>query len=144
MGQLIYSALCLCQGTGISYPVQLSKQIGKLFFLKSARVYSFPGQTEERRHFWSIQTQIYPLNYLLYKGVMLTIIKVFTILFLLCLLEQGKPRQFSKEISKLSFQLSVQVCSLLGQSEGERQAFFGGCKKGKPHREIISKCTWLS
>ena len=29
----------------------------------------------------------------------------------------------------LSFQLSVQVCSLLGQNEGERKACFEGCKK---------------
>ena len=34
---------------------------------------------------------------------MLTIIKVFIILFLLCLWEQGTPRQFLKQISKLSF-----------------------------------------
>ena len=39
------------------------------------------------------------------------------------------PWQFSKQISKLSFQLSVQVYSLLGQIEREK-TFFGGCKKG--------------
>ena len=61
---------------------------------------------------------------------MLTIIKVFIILFLLCLWEQGTPWQFSKQIRKLSFQLSFQIYSLLGQTEGERKAFFGGCKKG--------------
>ena len=63
-------------------------------------------------------------------GVMLTIIKVFIILFLLCLWEQGTPWEFSKQISKLSFQLSVQIYSLLVQTEGERKAFFGVCKKG--------------
>ena len=61
---------------------------------------------------------------------MLTFIKVFIILFLLCLWEQGTPWQFSKQISKLSFQLSVQIYSLLDQTEGERNTFFGGCKKG--------------
>ena len=60
---------------------------------------------------------------------MLAIIKVFIILFLLCLWEQGTPWQFSKQISKLSFQLSFQMYSLLGQTEGESKAFFGGCKK---------------
>ena len=61
---------------------------------------------------------------------MLTIIKVFIILFLLCLWKQGTPWQFSKQISKLYFQLSFQIYSLLGQTEGEGKAFFGGCKKG--------------
>ena len=61
---------------------------------------------------------------------MLTIIKVFIMLFLLCLWEQGTPCQFSKQISKLSFQLSFQTYSLLGQTGGERKAFSGGCKKG--------------
>ena len=63
-------------------------------------------------------------------GVMLTFINVLIILFLLCLWEQGTPSQFSKQISKLSFQLSVQVYSLLGQIEGERKALFEECKKG--------------
>ena len=62
--------------------------------------------------------------------VMLAIIKVFIIPFLLCLWEEGTPWKFSKQISKLSFQLSVQIYSLLGQTEGERKAFFGGYKKG--------------
>ena len=60
---------------------------------------------------------------------MLTIIKVFIILFLLCLWEQGTPWQFSKQISKLSFQLSS-VHVKLGQTEEDRKTFFGGCKKG--------------
>ena len=63
--------------------------------------------------------------------VMLPIIKVFIILFLLCQWEQGTPWQFSKQMSKLSFQLSVQKYSLLGQTEGERKAFFWkGARKG--------------
>ena len=60
---------------------------------------------------------------------MLTIIKKLIILFLLCLWEQRTPWQFSKQISKLSFQLSFQIYSLLSQTEGERKAFFGGCKR---------------
>ena len=63
-------------------------------------------------------------------GVILTIIKVFIILFLLCLWEQETLWQFSKQISKTSFQLSFQICFLLGQTEGGKNAFFGGCKKG--------------
>ena len=70
-------------------------------------------------------------------GVMLTIIKVFIILVLLCLWEHGTPWQFSKQISKLSFQVSVQIYSLLGQTEGETNAFYGGCKKGD-HIVILS------
>ena len=63
--------------------------------------------------------------------VMLPITKVFIILFLLGLWKQETPWQFSKQISKLSFQLSVQIYSLLGQTEGERKTFFGGCKRGE-------------
>ena len=37
--------------------------------------------------------------------------------------------QFPRQISKPSFQLSVQVYSLLGQTEEERKVLFGGCKK---------------
>ena len=36
----------------------------------------------------------------------------------------------AKQISKLSFQLSSQIYSLLAQTEGERKNLFGGCKKG--------------
>ena len=72
----------------------------------SARLYSVPGQTD-----------------------LLTIRKAFIILFLLSLWEKGTPSQFSKQISKLSFQLSVQVCSLLNKSEAERPFLEGG-KRG--------------
>ena len=77
---------------------------------------------------------------------MLTIIKVFITLFLFCLWEHtGTPWQFSKQISKLSFQLSFQIYSLLAQTEGERKTFFGWrVQKGGPHCEIIPKSTWLS
>ena len=62
-------------------------------------------------------------------GEMLIIIKVFIILFLLILWEQGTPWKFPKQISKLSFQLSFQIYSLLAQTVGER-TFLEGCKKG--------------
>ena len=68
---------------------------------------------------------------------MLTIIKVFIILFLLCQWEQGAPWQFSKQIGKLSFQLSFQIYSLLAQTEGERKAFFLRVQEGGPHCKII-------
>ena len=73
--------------------------------------------------------------------VMLPIIKVFIILLLLCLWEQGTPWQFSKQISKLSFQLSVQIYSLLGQTEGESARVV---QDGRPPYEITPKSTWLS
>ena len=56
---------------------------------------------------------------------------VFIILFLLCLWEQGAPWEFSKQISKLFFQLSFQIYSLLAQTEGERETFFWkGARRG--------------
>ena len=97
----------------------------------SAQVYSVHGQTEGKgRPFWRGQTHLHPLNYLLHVRVMLTIIKELIILLLPCLWKQRKPWKFSKQISKLSFLLSVQVHYFLGQSEEERKTFFGGCKKG--------------
>ena len=63
-------------------------------------------------------------------GVMLTITKVFIILFLLCLWEQGTPWEFLKQISKLPFQLNFPIYSLLAQTEGEGKAFFGRVQEG--------------
>ena len=97
----------------------------------SAQVHFVSGQTEGRKKAF-LEGTIIDLSSKpsLTCWVMLTIIKVFIILFLFCLKERGTPWQFSKQISKLSFQLSLQVYSLLGQTEEERKAFFGGCKKG--------------
>ena len=58
------------------------------------------------------------------------------------------PSKFqNKSCSKLSFQLNVQVYSLLGQTEGEGKSFFGGFKKGKvtnyeitPQENLVSFC----
>ena len=44
--------------------------------------------------------------------------------------ELGTPWQLSKQISYLSFQLSVHVYSLLGQTEEERKVFFAGVGGG--------------
>ena len=46
---------------------------------------------------------------------------------------RGASLQFSEQISKLSFQLSVQVYSLLGQIEEQTKGFFGGCKNWGGH-----------
>ena len=53
------------------------------------------------------------------------------------------PLEFSKQISKLFFQLSVQIYSLLGQTEGKERPFLEGARRG-PHCKIIRKSTWLS
>ena len=75
---------------------------------------------------------------------MLTIMKVFIILFLLCLLEQVTPPwQLPKQISKLFFQMSVQVYSLFGQTEGDRKIFFWSVQERVPHREITPESIWL-
>ena len=79
--------------------------------------------------FWSGQAQIYPLNYLLHMGVMLTIIKVFIILFLFCQWEQETPRQFSKQICKLSFQLSY-IFSSCPNWMGKKGLFWKGARRG--------------
>ena len=74
-----------------------------------AQVYSVPGQTEEKRKtFLEWKGIDYPLKYLLHAGVMLTIIKVFIILFLLVRI--GNILAIFKTFS---FQLSVQVYSFL-------------------------------
>ena len=107
-----------------------NKSIGSSFKLVPEYILFLAKLRGEGRPFWSGQAQIDPLSYLLHVGILLTIIKMFIILCLLCLLEYGTHRQFSTQISKLSFQLSVPAWSFLDQSEGQRKAFFGGCKKG--------------
>ena len=72
---------------------------------------------------------------------MLIFIKEF-ILFLLSLEEEGTPWQFSKQISKLFFQFSVQVYSLLGQSE-QRGKPFKECTRRGLHCEITLKSIYL-
>ena len=84
----------------------------------------------ERKSFWSGQAWIYHLNYLLHARVMLTIIKVLPCYSYSAARNREHPDKYSKQISKLSFQLSVQVSSLLSQTEEQKKAFFEGCKKG--------------
>ena len=67
-------------------------------------------------------------KHVLHVGVMLTIIKVFIILFLLVRIRNILA--IFKGNSKLSFQMSVQVYSLLGQTEGEWKAFLEGARSG--------------
>ena len=75
--------------------------------------------------------------------LMLTIIKVFIILFMLCQweLRQGTPWQFPKQISKLSFQLSSQIYSVLAQTERERKAFFGRVQEKGDHIVRLSSSS---
>ena len=94
----------------------------------------------ERSPFYREQTWIYSLNYLLHAGVMLTIIKVFIVLFVLCMWEQGTPWQFSKQINKLSFQLSVQVSFFLANLKRRGRPFLEGARKrGGAHWEITPR-----
>ena len=96
----------------------------------SAWVYSVSGQTEGRRKTFLEWRSNDKQSLTILVEIMLTIIKVFINLFLLCLWKKRTPKKFSKQISGLSFQLSFQVCSLFGQNEGEWKAFFRDCKKG--------------
>ena len=54
---------------------------------------------------------------------MLTISKVFTLLSNLPVWEQRIPWKFSKQISKLFFQMNSPVYFVPGQTEGRRKAF---------------------
>ena len=68
---------------------------------------------------------------------MFTIIKVFIILFLLSLCEKRAYRKFSKQINNLSFQLSVQLCSLLGQKRRGDQGLFWRVEEGGPQEHLV-------
>ena len=115
----ILCLLCLCGNR--EYPGSFLKKAVSSYFKR------VPSKVREEAFLkW---TRVDLSSNLLHMGIMLTIIKVFIILFLLCLWEQGTPRQFSKQIINISFQLSFQISSLLAQTEGERKVFFGGCKK---------------
>ena len=66
------------------YLGSFQKKISKIFFQMSAQVYSVPAQTEGRRKAfleWKSIDSSYELS--VTCGIMLTIIKVFIILFLL-------------------------------------------------------------
>ena len=122
--------LYLCEGIGNTIPWQLSNQIGKLFFQMIIQIYSVPGQTEGTWNVFLEWTSIDlssklsltcggNVNY--YKSVHHAILTLG--------IGQGTPRQFSKQISNHSFHLSIQVCSLLGQSKEGQEGFFGEYKQ---------------
>ena len=49
------------------------------------------------------------------------------------------PVNFQKKsVYKLSFQLSLQIYSLLAQTEGERETFSGQVQEGEPHCNITT------
>ena len=88
------------------------------------------------RHFWSGSKHssrfIDLSSKLLHMGVILTIMKVLIILFLLCQEEQGTPWQYSKQISKISFQLSFRIYTLLAQPNlrGKKDISWKGARRG--------------
>ena len=109
------------------------------------QLYCAPGQTVGRKKAFLEWASIdLSLNYLFHARVILTIIKVFIIRFLLCLWEYGTPCQFSKQISKIAFHLSVQIYYLLTQAKEEKKAFFGGCIVIFPPRALCCHKRWKS
>ena len=112
----ILCLLCLCGNR--EYPGK-NKSVSSFFI--------WVPKWNEREDLFEVG-KIYPLNYLLHKGVMLTIIKVFIILFIPCLWKQGANWIFSKQDLKLSVELSVQRYYLLGQTESEIKILFRGSK----------------
>ena len=123
-------------------PWQHSKQFNKLFFQMISQVYSVPVQTEVRRKTFlgwtSIDLSPKPS---LTCGVNVNYCKKCSSPYSYSW-EQGTPQQFSKQISKLSFQLSVQVDSVLGLKGRERP--FLEVARRLSHCEITPKSTWLS
>ena len=91
----------------------------------AAQVCSVPGQTEGRRKAFLEWTTI----------------DLSSKLYLTCKANVNYSKRVHhpnptlpvgiRNTQKLSFQLSVQVFSLVGQSEGETKAFFEGWKKGE-------------
>ena len=132
----ILCLLCLCGNR--EYPSSFQSKAASIKIFLSAQV-KWKG-----RYFWSGCKHSRFIIYLLHMGVILTIIKAFTILFLLCQWEQGTPWQFSKQTSKLSFHLSFRIYSLLAQTEEERKTYLGRVQNEGPHCEIIPKGTSLS
>ena len=74
--------LCLCGNK--EYPLSFqNKKVSLSFKLVPMYILFLAKLKGEGRPIWSRKTYIYPPNYLLQAGVVLTIIKVFIILFLL-------------------------------------------------------------
>ena len=80
---------------------------------------------------------IYPLNYLTHIGLMLTINVYIPVSSAYVGIQQGILYwQFSKQISMLFFQMSAQVYSVPGQTEGRRKAFLE-----QPRIDLSSKLS---
>ena len=140
----VFTILCLlfaCVGIGNTVVTFKTKQ-------QSAALLPNECPSKVRRKaflMWTKEAQNYSLNYHLptYRGnVNYYNIKVFIILFLLCLWgnREHSVNFQNKSVHKLSFQLSFQIYFLLAQTEGERETIFGRVKEGGPHCNII---TWL-
>ena len=119
-------------------PWQISNQISNLSFQMSVPVYSVPGQTEGRRKV-VIESKIMALS-----SKLSLICGGKFILFLICLWEQETNCQLSKQISKLSFQLSVQVYYLLAKLKERGRPFMECVRSCGAYYEINPKSNWLS
>ena len=114
----------------------LSKQIRKLFFQWSPQVYSVPGQAEGRKKAF----------------LELTSIDLFSKLSITCggnvnycksvhhpihtmPVGIGNTLAIFKTKQKTLLSVSVQVYSLLGQTEEERKAFLDGARRGAAFRD---------
>ena len=74
--------LCLCGNK--EYPLSFqNKKVSLSFKLVPMYILFLAKLKGEGRPIWSRKTYIYPPNYLLQAGVVLTIIKMFIILFLI-------------------------------------------------------------
>ena len=125
---------------------QLSKQISKLFFQMSAQVFLLLVKLKwEERPFWNRKVRTYPINYFLHVGVILTIMKVFIILFLL--VEIGKILEiFISNFLNQYPLLSVECPGIFSSRpnwRGEEDLLWRAQEEG-PYCEITPKSTWLS
>ena len=93
-----------------------------------AQVYSVSGQTEGRKKVFLEWTSIDLLSSTLSLTCGVNVNYYKSVHHSISTLPVGIGN--TKQISELSFQLSVRVYSLLGHTEEETKAFFGGCKKG--------------
>ena len=106
----------------------------------SAQVYSVPGKTEGRRKAFLEWTSIVLSSKLsLTCGGNVNYYKMFIILFLLCLWGYGTPWQFSKQISKLSFQLLSSYVLLLTKLKGGGRLFLEGARWGVTLRDYLQE-----
>ena len=125
--------ICLCRNREYHGNFQSKTVISKeLFCQKSAQV------KWEGRPFWSGQkAKIYSLDLFSSLNLLPTYrsnVKYYKNV------HHPIPTLPVGTVYKLSFRLSFQIYSLLAQTEGERETFFGRVQEGGPHCNII---TWL-